>query len=164
MEYCKLYDFYLPPACLTAGVKTVKDLWCASGRPEGLVAGTAVQLGTRPKQITSWHWQGGDSMKGRRSKSECLPVVLKAMKACLKETASVSRPKMDPKQVSRATYVQSQHAPVPESRKSDPALVGTAATSSETVPAGKDENAELLQPSLLLSKPGNCNLFELLFD
>ena len=151
VEHCKIYDFYVPPGYLADGLNTVKDLWCVAGRATEGLARTAVR-GRRPKHLACW--QGGDSIKeGRRSKSECLPEVVKAMKACLKETgAGASKAKMvDPKQVSRHA-VQSQCTPLPESRRSDQDVLQTA--ESETVPAGKEENAELLQPSLLVSKPG----------
>ena len=107
VEYGKIYDFYLPPAFLRlydGPSVNVEDMWRILGRGTtngGLVVGTIIKpkLGLQPKpfgEACYSFWQGGDFIKNDEPQgnqvfcqmNECIPEVVKAMRACVKETGS----------------------------------------------------------------------------
>merc|ERR1712127_423388 len=139
VEYGKIYDIYFPPAylCLFDGPSiNVIDMWRILGRGTsdgGLVVGTIIEpkLGLQPKpfgEACYAFWQGGDFIKNDEPQgnqvfcqmNECIPEVVKAMRACIKETGesklfSCNITADDPvEMVARAKYCMSQFAPLAE--------------------------------------------------
>jgi hypothetical protein len=107
VEYSKTYDIYFPPSHLRlfeGPARSIIDMWRIPGHgtPAGdLVAGTASQakLGLHPKPVGEASyapWQGGDFIKNDEAQgnqvfcqmNECISEVVKAMRECIKETAS----------------------------------------------------------------------------
>ena len=136
MEYGKIYDFYLPPAFLRlydGPSVNVEDMWRILGRGTtngGLVVGTIIKpkLGLQPKpfgEACYSFWQGGDFIKNDEPQgnqvfcqmNECIPEVVKAMRACVKETGSsklfsANITADDPEEmIARGKYIMSQFCP-----------------------------------------------------
>merc|ERR1711972_763016 len=105
VEYGKIYDIYFPPKYLRlfdGPAVNIKDMWRLFGRDMtngGLVVGTIIKpkLGLTPKpfgEACYGFWQGGDFIKNDEPQgnqvfcqmNECIPEVVKAMRACIKET------------------------------------------------------------------------------
>merc|ERR1719333_2114539 len=105
VEYGKIYDIYFPPPYLRlfdGPSCSVVDMWRILGRGTkdgGLVVGTIIKpkLGLQPKpfgEACYAFWQGGDFIKNDEPQGnqtfcqmqECIPEVVKAMRACVKET------------------------------------------------------------------------------
>merc|ERR1719174_1213531 len=105
VEYGKIYDFYFPPPFLRkfdGPNRSIVDMWRTLGRQlvdGGLVTGTIIKpkLGLQPKpfgEACYAFWQGGDFIKNDEPQGnqafcqmhECIPEVVKAMRACIKET------------------------------------------------------------------------------
>merc|ERR1712019_59825 len=105
VEYGKIYDIYFPPPYLRlfdGPAVNILDMWRLFGRPMvdgGLVVGTIIKpkLGLQPKpfgEACYGFWQGGDFIKNDEPQgnqvfcqmNECIPEVVKAMRACIKET------------------------------------------------------------------------------
>ena len=139
VEYGKIYDFYLPPAFLRlydGPSVNVEDMWRILGRGTtngGLVVGTIIKpkLGLQPKpfgEACYSFWQGGDFIKNDEPQgnqvfcqmNECIPEVVKAMRACIKETGSsklfsANITADDPEEmIARGKYVLSQFGPLSE--------------------------------------------------
>ena len=139
MEYGKIYDFYLPPAFLRlydGPSVNVEDMWRILGRGTtngGLVVGTIIKpkLGLQPKpfgEACYSFWQGGDFIKNDEPQgnqvfcqmNECIPEVVKAMRACVKETGSsklfsANITADDPEEmIARGKYIMSQFGPLSE--------------------------------------------------
>jgi len=139
VEYGKIYDFYFPPAFLRSfdgPSVNIRDMWRILGRDMkngGLVVGTIIKpkLGLQPKpfgEACYAFWQGGDFIKNDEPQgnqvfcqmNECIPEVVKAMRACIKETGqsklfSANITADDPKEmVARGQYVMSQFGPLSE--------------------------------------------------
>ena len=139
VEYGKIYDFYLPPAFLRlydGPSINVEDMWRILGRGTsngGLVVGTIIKpkLGLQPKpfgEACYSFWQGGDFIKNDEPQgnqvfcqmNECIPEVVKAMRACIKETGSsklfsANITADDPNEmIARGKYVLSQFGPLSE--------------------------------------------------
>merc|ERR1712156_689321 len=109
VEYGKIYDIYFPPAYLRlfdGPSCSVVDMWRILGRGTkdgGLVVGTIIKpkLGLQPKpfgEACYAFWQGGDFIKNDEPQgnqvfcqmNECIPEVVKAMRACVKETGGTA--------------------------------------------------------------------------
>ncbi|CAE8646337.1 unnamed protein product, partial [Polarella glacialis] len=107
VEYGKIYDIYFPPAYLRLfdGPNcNVVDMWRILNRGMsngGLIVGTIIKpkLGLQPKpfgEACYAFWQGGDFIKNDEPQgnqvfcqmNECIPEVVKAMRAAIKETGS----------------------------------------------------------------------------
>ena len=105
VEYGKIYDIYFPPTYLRlfdGPSCSVEDMWRILGRGTsngGLVVGTIIKpkLGLQPKpfgEACYAFWMGGDFIKNDEPQgnqvfcqmNECIPEVVKAMRACIKET------------------------------------------------------------------------------
>ena len=139
VEYGKIYDFYLPPAFLRlydGPSVNVEDMWRILGRGTtngGLVVGTIIKpkLGLQPKpfgEACYSFWQGGDFIKNDEPQgnqvfcqmNECIPEVVKAMRACVKETGSsklfsANITADDPEEmIARGKYILSQFGPLSE--------------------------------------------------
>merc|ERR1712176_421937 len=140
VEYGKIYDIYFPPAYLRlfdGPSCNVVDMWRSLGRDSltagGLVVGTIIKpkLGLQPKpfgEACYGFWQGGDFIKNDEPQgnqvfcqmNECIPEVVKAMRACIKETGSsklfsANITADDPAEmIARAKYVMSQFGPLAE--------------------------------------------------
>ena len=139
VEYGKIYDFYLPPAFLRlydGPSVNVEDMWRIFGRGTtngGLVVGTIIKpkLGLQPKpfgEACYSFWQGGDFIKNDEPQgnqvfcqmNECIPEVVKAMRACVKETGSsklfsANITADDPEEmIARGKYIMSQFGPLSE--------------------------------------------------
>merc|ERR1712203_679357 len=139
VEYGKIYDFYLPPEYLRlfdGPSCNIIDMWRMGGRDMtngGLVVGTIIKpkLGLQPKpfgEACYAFWQGGDFIKNDEPQgnqvfcqmSECIPEVVKAMRACVKETGiaklfSANITADDPvEMISRGKYVLAQFGPLAE--------------------------------------------------
>merc|ERR1712139_195423 len=139
VEYAKIYDFYLPPSYLRlfdGPATNIIDMWRILGRSlknGGLVVGTIIKpkLGLQPKpfgEACYAFWQGGDFIKNDERQgnqifcqmNECIPEVVKAMRACIKETGesklfSANITADDPvEMVARGKYVLSQFGPLAE--------------------------------------------------
>merc|ERR1712032_648986 len=139
VEYGKIYDFYFPhsylrlfdgPSC------SIIDMWRIFGRDMangGLVVGTIIKpkLGLQPKpfgEACYAFWMGGDFIKNDEPQgnqvfcqmNECIPEVVKAMRACIKETGSsklfsANITADDPAEmIARGKYVMSQFGPLAE--------------------------------------------------
>merc|ERR1712216_221590 len=139
-EYAKIYDFYFPPKYLRlydGPAINIIDMWRILGRDSltngGLVVGTIIKpkLGLRPKpfgEACYAFWQGGDFIKNDEPQgnqvfcqmNECIPEVVKAMRACIKETGqaklfSANITADDPvEMIARGKYVLSQFGPLAE--------------------------------------------------
>eukprot|EP00435_Cladocopium_sp_Y103_P052646 s2072_g16.t1 len=114
VEYGKIYDFYLPPAFLRlydGPSVNVEDMWRILGR------------GTTNGGLACYSfWQGGDFIKNDEPQgnqvfcqmNECIPEVVKAMRACVKETGSsklfsANITADDPEEmIARGKYIMSQ--------------------------------------------------------
>jgi len=139
VEYGKIYDFYLPPEYLRlfdGPSCNIIDMWRILGRGTsngGLVVGTIIKpkLGLQPKpfgEACYAFWQGGDFIKNDEPQgnqvfcqmNECIPEVVKAMRACVKETGvaklfSANITADDPvEMVSRGKYIMAQFGPLAE--------------------------------------------------
>merc|ERR1712149_118626 len=139
VEYGKIYDIYFPPKYLRlfdGPSSCVVDMWRILGRGTtdgGLVVGTIIKpkLGLQPKpfgEACYAFWQGGDFIKNDEPQgnqvfcqmNECIPEVVKAMRACVKETGSAKLFSAnitadDPAEmVARGKYVLSQFGPLAE--------------------------------------------------
>ena len=139
VEYGKIYDFYLPPAFLRlydGPAVNVEDMWRILGRGTtngGLVVGTIIKpkLGLQPKpfgEACYSFWQGGDFIKNDEPQgnqvfcqmNECIPEVVKAMRAAIKETGSsklfsANITADDPEEmIARGKYIMSQFGPLSE--------------------------------------------------
>merc|ERR1711870_105558 len=139
VEYGKIYDIYFPPPYLRlfdGPSCSVVDMWRILGRGTkdgGLVVGTIIKpkLGLQPKpfgEACYAFWQGGDFIKNDEPQgnqifcqmNECIPEVVKAMRACIKETGSsklfsANITADDPAEmIARAKYVLSQFGPLGE--------------------------------------------------
>ena len=139
VEYGKIYDFYLPPAFLRlydGPSVNVEDMWRILGRGTtngGLVVGTIIKpkLGLQPKpfgEACYSFWQGGDFIKNDEPQgnqvfcqmNECILEVVKAMRACVKETGSsklfsANITADDPEEmIARGKYIMSQFGPLSE--------------------------------------------------
>ena len=139
VEYGKIYDFYLPPAFLRlydGPSVNVMDMWRILGRGTtngGLVVGTIIKpkLGLQPKpfgEACYSFWQGGDFIKNDEPQgnqvfcqmNECIPEVVKAMRAAIKETGSfklfsANITADDPNEmIARGKYILSQFGPLSE--------------------------------------------------
>ncbi|CAJ1394660.1 unnamed protein product [Effrenium voratum] len=139
VEYGKIYDFYLPPAFLRlydGPSVNVQDMWRILGRGTtngGLVVGTIIKpkLGLQPKpfgEACYSFWQGGDFIKNDEPQgnqvfcqmNECIPEVVKAMRAAIKETGSfklfsANITADDPNEmIARGKYILSQFGPLSE--------------------------------------------------
>mmetsp|Transcript_78150 Transcript_78150/g.171342 ORF Transcript_78150/g.171342 Transcript_78150/m.171342 type:complete len:962 (-) Transcript_78150:323-3208(-) len=139
VEYGKIHDFYFPPEYLRlfdGPSANIKDLWKLLGREQengGLVVGTIIKpkLGLQPKpfgEACHSFWQGGDFIKNDEPQGnqtfcqmqECIPEVVKAMKACIKETGqqkifSANITADDPNEmIARGEYILSQFGPLAE--------------------------------------------------
>eukprot|EP00933_Yihiella_yeosuensis_P031617 TRINITY_DN251_c0_g1_i12.p1 TRINITY_DN251_c0_g1~~TRINITY_DN251_c0_g1_i12.p1 ORF type:complete len:793 (-),score=239.88 TRINITY_DN251_c0_g1_i12:372-2675(-) len=139
VEYGKIYDIYFPPAYLRlfdGPSRSVVDMWRILGRGTsngGLVVGTIIKpkLGLQPKpfgEACYAFWQGGDFIKNDEPQgnqvfcqmNECIPEVVKAMRACIKETGeqklfSANITADDPAEmIARGKYVMSQFGPLSE--------------------------------------------------
>jgi len=107
VEYGKIYDIYFPPEYLRlfdGPAVNVEDMWRILGRGTsngGLVVGTIIKpkLGLQPKpfgEACYAFWLGGDFIKNDEPQgnqvfcqmNECIPEVVKAMRAAIKETGS----------------------------------------------------------------------------
>merc|ERR1712224_617821 len=141
VEYGKIYDFYLPPPFLRkfdGPNRSIVDMWRTLGRQltdGGLVTGTIIKpkLGLQPKpfgEACYAFWQGGDFIKNDEPQGnqafcqmhECIPEVVKAMRACIKETGeqklfSANITADDPAEmIARGKYVLGQFGPLAESK------------------------------------------------
>merc|ERR1712003_569997 len=139
VEYGKIYDFCFPPQFLRlfdGPSCCVIDMWRILGRGTtdgGLVVGTIIKpkLGLQPKPFGGAcyaFWQGGDFIKNDEPQgnqvfcqmNECIPEVVKAMRACVKETGSAKLFSAnitadDPAEmIARGKYVLSQFGPLAE--------------------------------------------------
>jgi len=139
VEYGKIYDIYFPPAYLRlfdGPSCSVVDMWRILGRGTkdgGLVVGTIIKpkLGLQPKpfgEACYAFWMGGDFIKNDEPQgnqifcqmNECIPEVVKAMRACIKETGesklfSANITADDPAEmIARGKYVLSQFGPLGE--------------------------------------------------
>merc|ERR1711972_684551 len=139
VDYGKIYDFYLPPEYLRlfdGPSCNIVDMWRCLGRGTsngGLVVGTIIKpkLGLQPKpfgEACYAFWQGGDFIKNDEPQgnqvfcqmNECIPEVVKAMRACIKETGvaklfSANITADDPAEmIARGKYCMSQFGPLAE--------------------------------------------------
>ena len=139
VEYGKIYDFYLPPEFLRlydGPAVNVEDMWRILGKGTsngGLVVGTIIKpkLGLQPKpfgEACYAFWQGGDFIKNDEPQgnqvfcqmNEVIPEVVKAMRACIKETGvgklfSANITADDPNEmIARGKYCLSQFGPLSE--------------------------------------------------
>merc|ERR1712139_342684 len=139
VEYGKIYDFYFPPPHLRkfdGPNRSIVDMWRVLGRAlvdGGLVTGTIIKpkLGLQPKpfgEACYAFWQGGDFIKNDEPQGnqafcqmhECIPEVVKAMRACIKETGeqklfSANITADDPAEmIARGKYVLAQFGPMAE--------------------------------------------------
>merc|ERR1711972_405512 len=139
VEYGKIYDIYFPPSYLRlfdGPACNIIDMWRILGRglmDGGLVVGTIIKpkLGLQPKpfgEACYAFWQGGDFIKNDEPQgnqvfcqmNECIPEVVKAMRACVKETGSAKLFSAnitagDPAEmIARGKYVLSQFGPLAE--------------------------------------------------
>merc|ERR1712054_478423 len=139
VEYGKIYDIYFPPRYLRlfdGPSSNIVDMWRNLGRDltnGGLVVGTIIKpkLGLQPKpfgEACYAFWQGGDFIKNDEPQgnqvfcqmNECIPEVVKAMRACIKETGqaklfSANITADDPNEmIARGKYVLSQFGPLAE--------------------------------------------------
>jgi len=139
VEYGKIYDIYFPPMYLRlfdGPSCSVVDMWRILGRGTsngGLVVGTIIKpkLGLQPKpfgEACYAFWMGGDFIKNDEPQgnqifcqmNECIPEVVKAMRACIKETGesklfSANITADDPAEmIARGRYVLSQFGPLGE--------------------------------------------------
>ncbi|CAE8642949.1 unnamed protein product, partial [Polarella glacialis] len=139
VEYGKIYDIYFPPAYLRLfdGPNcNVVDMWRILNRGMsngGLIVGTIIKpkLGLQPKpfgEACYAFWQGGDFIKNDEPQgnqvfcqmNECIPEVVKAMRAAIKETGSsklfsANITADDPNEmIARGKYVLSQFGPLGE--------------------------------------------------
>merc|ERR1711988_1743864 len=139
VEYGKIYDFYFPPAYLRkfdGPARSVVDMWRVLEKPlvdGGLVTGTIIKpkLGLQPKpfgEACYAFWQGGDFIKNDEPQGnqtfcqmhECIPEVVKAMRACVKETGSsklfsANITADDPNEmIARGKFAMSQFGPLSE--------------------------------------------------
>merc|ERR550514_2326944 len=139
VEYGKIYDMYFPPKYLRLfdGPQTnVVDMWRILGKPMvngGLVVGTIIKpkLGLQPKpfgEACYAFWMGGDFIKNDEPQgnqvfcqmNECIPEVVTAMKASIKETGkaklfSANITADDPAEmIARGKYVLGQFGPMAE--------------------------------------------------
>merc|ERR1712222_106989 len=139
VEYGKIYDIYFPPKYLRlfdGPSCSVVDMWRILGRGTsngGLVVGTIIKpkLGLQPKpfgEACYAFWMGGDFIKNDEPQgnqifcqmNECIPEVVKAMRACIKETGesklfSANITADDPAEmIARGGYVLSQFGPLGE--------------------------------------------------
>merc|ERR1712178_8111 len=130
---------YLPPVYLRlfdGPATNIVDMWRNLGRDlknGGLVVGTIIKpkLGLQPKpfgEACYAFWQGGDFIKYDEPQgnqifcqmNECIPEVVKAMRACIKETGqsklfSANITADDPvEMIARGKYVMSQFGPLAE--------------------------------------------------
>ena len=126
-----------PPACLRLSDGpscSVVDVWCiiGTGTTDGsLVVGTIIKpkLGLQPKpcgEACYALWQGGDFIKNNELQrnqvfcqmNECIPEVVKAMWACVRETGlaklfSANITADDPAEmIARGVHVLSQFGPL----------------------------------------------------
>merc|ERR1719311_872405 len=139
VEYGKIYDIYFPPQYLRlfdGPACNIIDMWRNLGRDltnGGLVTGTIIKpkLGLQPKpfgEACYAFWQGGDFIKNDEPQgnqvfcqmNECIPEVVKAMRACIKETGkaklfSANITADDPvEMIARGKYVMAQFGPLAE--------------------------------------------------
>merc|ERR1711988_952120 len=139
VEYGKIYDMYFPPKYLRlfdGPSCNIVDMWRNLGRDltnGGLVVGTIIKpkLGLQPKpfgEACYAFWQGGDFIKNDEPQgnqifcqmNECIPEVVKAMRACIKETGeaklfSANITADDPvEMIARGKYVLAQFGPMAE--------------------------------------------------
>merc|ERR1712176_108264 len=139
VEYGKIYDIYFPPRYLRlfdGPSCSVVDMWRILGRGTtdgGLVVGTIIKpkLGLQPKpfgEACYAFWQGGDFIKNDEPQgnqifcqmNECIPEVVKAMRACIKETGesklfSANITADDPAEmIARGNFVLSMFGPLGE--------------------------------------------------
>jgi ribulose-bisphosphate carboxylase large chain len=139
VEYGKIYDIYFPPRYLRlfdGPACNIVDMWRILGRAMvngGLVVGTIIKpkLGLRPKpfgEACYAFWQGGDFIKNDEPQGnqvfcqmfDCIPEVVTAMQACMKETGasklfSANITADDPAEmIARGKYVLSQFGPLGE--------------------------------------------------
>merc|ERR1712159_887094 len=139
VEYGKIYDMYFPPQYLRlfdGPSCNIVDMWRNLGRDltnGGLVVGTIIKpkLGLQPKpfgEACYAFWQGGDFIKNDEPQgnqifcqmSECIPEVVKAMRACIKETGqsklfSANVTADDPNEmIASGKYVLGQFGPMAE--------------------------------------------------
>merc|ERR1711979_108114 len=139
VEYGKIYDIYFPPKYLRlfdGPSSCVIDMWRILGRGTsngGLVVGTIIKpkLGLQPKpfgEACYAFWLGGDFIKNDEPQgnqvfcqmNECIPEVVKAMRAATKETGqsklfSANITADDPAEmIARGKYVLSQFGPLGE--------------------------------------------------
>merc|ERR1719437_221731 len=139
VEYGKIYDIYFPPMYLRlfdGPSCCVIDMWRILGKGTtdgGLVVGTIIKpkLGLQPKpfgEACYAFWQGGDFIKNDEPQgnqvfcqmNECIPEVVKAMRAAIKETGmsklfSANITADDPAEmIARGKYVLSQFGPLGE--------------------------------------------------
>merc|ERR1739848_337361 len=139
VEYGKIYDMYFPPQYLRlfdGPACNIIDMWRNLGRNltnGGLVVGTIIKpkLGLQPKpfgEACYAFWQGGDFIKNDEPQGnqafcqmhECIPEVVKAMRACIKETGeqklfSANITADDPAEmIARGKFVMSMFGPLGE--------------------------------------------------
>ena len=139
VEYGKIYDIYFPPQYLRlfdGPSCNVIDMWRILGRGTsngGLVVGTIIKpkLGLQPKpfgEACYAFWLGGDFIKNDEPQgnqvfcqmSECIPEVVKAMRAAQKEAGcsklfSANITADDPvEMIARGKYILSQFGPLAE--------------------------------------------------
>ena len=139
VEYGKIYDIYFPPEFLRlfdGPSCNIMDMWRILGRgtsSAGLVVGTIIKpkLGLQPKpfgEACYSFWQGGDFIKNDEPQgnqvfcqmNECIPEVVKAMRAAIKETGisklfSANITADDPAEmIARGKYIMSQFGPLAE--------------------------------------------------
>jgi len=135
--YGQIYDVRFPPAYLRlfdGPSCSVVDMWRILGRGTkdgGLVVGTIIKpkLGLQPKpfgEACYAFWMGGDFIKKDEPQgnqifcqmNECIPGVVKAMRACIKETGesklfSANITADDPvEMIACGKYVLSQFGPL----------------------------------------------------
>merc|ERR1712137_1443436 len=139
VEYGKIYDIYFPPMYLRlfdGPSSCVIDMWRILGKGTsngGLVVGTIIKpkLGLQPKpfgEACYAFWMGGDFIKNDEPQgnqvfcqmNECIPEVVKAMRACIKETGesklfSANITADDPNEmIARGKYILGQFGPLAE--------------------------------------------------
>ncbi|KAL9139347.1 rubisco, partial [Amphidinium carterae] len=139
VDYGKIYDIYFPPQFLRlfdGPSCSVIDMWRILGRGTsngGLVVGTIIKpkLGLQPKpfgEACYAFWLGGDFIKNDEPQgnqvfcqmSECIPEVVKAMRAAQKESGasklfSANITADDPAEmIARGKYCLSQFGPLAE--------------------------------------------------
>merc|ERR1712178_449840 len=139
MGYGKIYDMYFPPKYLRlfdGPACNIIDMWRCLGRDltaGGLVVGTIIKpkLGLQPKpfgEACYGFWLGGDFIKNDEPQgnqvfcqmNECIPEVVKGMRAAIKETGSsklfsANITADDPNEmIARGKFAMSQFGPLSE--------------------------------------------------